>query len=268
MIVSDGAAVYEKPDFDSKVIEFAPFQTVVTISRRTFAGRDGLGLFHKVRVKGKIGYIPDTDVRLTTKELEKHEEAQKEQPKSKVVNDQPKSFAFEKDEEESGRAPIYLTRYLGLAAAQVRFTEKFEGRRLSDQMLMYGLRMTGPGTLFDGPPLDFNLWFSTESPEYYNRFSSNVHGFLLFGDIMALMPMINLDDWVVNYGFGLTWNFTRYHCQIRGEDTDSLDFRIGVDVGLGAGWRFAKHWIARADAKYYIEKSLYPGYLMSVQMEY
>jgi hypothetical protein len=272
VVVSDGAAVYEKPDFDSKVIDFVPFQTPVVISRKSYAGTEGLGLFHKVRVRGKIGYIPDTDIRVGEKEREREKVKEKEKPepaKVKAAEPKPKSMAFDKDEDDApGRAPIYLSRYLGAAVSRVKFTEKFSGHKLSDQIVMYGLRMTGPGTLFDGPPLDVNILFSLDEPSYYDIFSSGAHGFMLFGDIMALFPLVNLDNWVVSYGFGLMWNYTRYRVQIQGENTDSLDFRIGLDAGIGLGFRIGKSFVVRADAKYYYEKSQYAGYTLSLQREY
>ncbi len=275
-VISDGAAVYEKPDFDSKVIEFVPFQSVIAVSRKAFAGTDGLGLFHKTRVRGKIGYIPDTDIRVGEKEREKEQEKERERERvepskakaEKIKEDKPKSMAWDKDEEDVGKAPLYLTRFLGGAISRVNFTEKFSGRKLSDQITMYGMRMTGPGTLFDGPPLDMNVWFSMQKPKYYDVFSSNLNGFLMFGDVMAMLPIVNLDDWVLSYGLGVMWTFTKYRVQIRGENTDSLEFRIGLDLGLGLGTRIGKTWMVRGDAKYYYEKTQYLGYILSLQKEY
>jgi len=272
VVVSDGAAVYEKPDFDSKVIDFVPYNSAVTISRKSFAGTEGLGLFHKVRVRGKIGYIPDTDIRVQEKEKEPEifEPERKSEP-SKVKVDKPekiKSKAWDKDDEDPSGMPPYLTRYLGAAVARVNFTEKFSGRKLSDQLTMYGLRMTGPGTLMDGPPLDVNLWFSLDKPAYYDVFSTGINGFLLFGDVMAMLPLVSGENWVVSYGLGLMWTFTRYRVQIRGENTDSLELRIGLNGGLGIGRKLGKAYLLRADAKYYFEKTQYMGYLISLQREY
>ncbi len=275
-VVSDGAAVYEKPNFDSKVIDFLNYGSKVNVSKKAFSGVGGMGLFHKVRVKsGKIGFIPDTDIRVTDQVRERAKEVAPNKRQDDPML--PQSKAFADDEEEgpsSGRAPLYLTRYLGGALAMVDFTEKFSGKKLNDQMLMYGLRMMGPGVLFDGPPLDFNLWFSLDQPSYYNRFSSGANGFLLFGDIMAMMPLVNLDDWAVTYGLGVMWTFTKYRVQVTRagtntpENTDSLEFRVGLDVGLGVSRRIAKKYMIRADAKYYYEKTQYLGYMLSFHSEY
>ncbi len=278
-VISDGAAVYEKPDFDSKVIDFLPYSSNVEVSKRAFNGVGGLGLFHKVRVKsGKIGFIPDTDIRVVEKIREQIRESR---PSTKVDDPlqlQPKSKAWSDDEEEarssSGGAPIYLTRYLGGAVSMINYTEKFSGKKLSDNMMVFGLRMTGPGTLFDGPPLDLNIGFSMDKPEYYNRFSRGVSGFMAFGDVMAMFPMVNLDDWAVTYGLGVMWTFSKYRVQItrfgtnNPENVDTLEFRIGVDVGVGVSRRIGKNFMIRADAKYHYEKTQYMGYMLSFQRRY
>ncbi|MGE4133634.1 MAG: hypothetical protein AB7F86_18500 [Bdellovibrionales bacterium] len=270
--MADGAAVYEKADFDSRVLEYLSFQTKVTISKKAYPGVAGLGLFHKVKLSKGFGYIPDTDVRVVEKEATPPPPAA-----GPNKGGDAKSQAFNKPEEDmpTTRPPLYLARYLGLAYAQVNFTEKFSGKKLSDKIGMYGLRMMGPGTLFDGPPLDVNLWVSFDKPNYYSRFASGgPNGFLLFGDVMAMMPLVNLDNWVVSYGLGVMWTFTRYRLQVRqagtnvDENTDSLEFRIGADAGLGVGARLFKRYMLRADVKYYYEKTAYLGYLASLQMEY
>lgn len=278
MVVSDGAAVYAKPDFDSEVLDYLNYQTSVNVSKKAFSGVGGMGLFHKVRIPrtGKIGFIPDTDIRVSEKEREKIRESKpaKKEPDDPMA---PKSKAFDEDEEEAeshGKRPLYLTRYLGGALARVNFSEKFSGKKLSDQLTMYGMRMIGPGTLFDGPPLDFNLWVSFDKPDYYNRFSSGISGFLMFGDIMALMPLVNLDDWAVSYGLGVMYTFTKYRVQITRagtnvpENTDTLEFRVGLDLGLGISRRIGKSFMIRADAKYYYEKTQYLGYMLSFHREY
>lgn len=269
-IYSDGAAVYAKPDFDSNVLDYLRYQTPVFVSRKPYAGVGGMGLFHMVRYgkkSEKAGYVPDTDVRMVKKEIEKIEKGDivaKGAKKKRV------SKAWEKEEEEAlGKAPLYFTRYIGGAVAYVNFTEKFSGKALRDNMLMYGLRMTGPGTLIeDGPPLDFNFWFSIDKPDYYKRFTPDKpSGFLMFGDIMAMLPLIDTKNTIINYGLGVMWVFTKYKVRVNNRDFDSSEFRIGFDAALGVGQKFGKYMV-RADAKYYYEKTQYFGYILSFQGEY
>lgn len=268
-VVIDGAAIYQEPNFDSSVIDYVGYQANVVVSKRAYAGAGGLGLFHRIRHNGKIGYITDTDIRVS-KSSDAAEPAAPATPQPKS-----RSKAWEPEEEKFlGKAPLYLTRFLGGGLAQVNFSEKFSGRKYSDNMLMYGLRMTGPGTLFNGPPLDFNLWFSLDQPAYLSKFSnSSPTGFLLFGDVMAMLPMVDVNNWIVSYGLGLMYTFTKYRVPVRSaatgvtRDVDSLEFRIGASTGIGVGRRFGKY-LARFDAKYYIEKTSYLGLLASFQMEY
>jgi hypothetical protein len=163
---------------------------------------------------------------------------------------------------------------VGAAVSRVHFTEKFSGHKLSDQMYMYGLRMTGPGTLFDGPPLDFNLWFSAQNPHYYNVITTgSAHGFLLFGDVQAMFPLVDTDNNIVNYGMGMMWTYTHYNVPVKSPaldhttSFDSQEFRIGADLSLGYGRRIGRS-LLRGDVKYYIEKTQYAGLVLSYQMEY
>lgn len=265
-VVTDGAAVYAKPDFDSAVQDYLPYQTQANVSRKPYAGTGGLGLFHRISYRNKVGYITDTDIRVTKREAEKQITDEKKKAPSKAWS--------KEDEEALGKAPIYLTRFVGGALAMVNFTEKYSGRKLSDNMMMYGLRMTGPGVLFDGPPLELNVWFSLQKPKYFNQFASgSPSGFLLFGDLMAMLPLVNLDKTVVNYGLGVMWTYTKYSIPVRNVKTgdvgsfDSQEFRMGAALDLGIGQRFGRY-LLRGDVKYYIEKTTYPGYVLSFQMEY
>lgn len=258
--------MYSKPDFDSPVQDYLSYQTQAFVSKRPYAGTGGLGLFHRIRYKNKSGYITDTDIRVLRKETEKQVSDDKKGNPSK---------AFSSEEEKSAsKAPVYLTRYFGAAVSMVKFTEKFSGRKLSDNMLMYGLRMSGPGTLFDGPPLDFNIWFSLQKPKYFGNFSAGpATGFLLFGDLLAMFPLIDVNNTIVNYGLGLMWTYTRYAIPVRNAKNnqvgsfDSQEFRIGGVIDLGVGQRFGRY-LLRADAKYYYEKTGYLGYGLSFQAEY
>lgn len=261
VIYVDGAAVYKAPSFDSEVQDYLRYQTKVIVSREPYHGEGGMGLFHLVRYGKKRGYVPDTDVRV----------ARKEAAKVTVEAKKSKSKAWEKEEEENlGKAPIYFTRYLGAAVSMVNFSEKFQGKRFSDNMMMYGLRMTGPGTLIeDGPPLDFNLWFSIDKPGYYSKKlgSSAPTGFMMFGDVMAMLPLIDMKNTIINYGLGVMWVYTNYKVQLKSRKFDTSEFRVGLDAGLGVGQKIGKYML-RLDGKYYYEKTQYFGVILSFQGEY
>jgi len=265
-IYVDGAAIYEKPNFDSKVQDYLRYQTKVMVSKKAFRGIGGMGLFHRIRYGKKFGYVPDTDVRVAAPEAEKAQSAAPEKTGG--------SKAWEKEEQEVlGKAPLYFTRYLGGAVSMVQFTEKFSGKKYSDNMMMYGLRMSGPGTLFDGPPLDFNFWFSLDKPDYYSNFAQKPSGFLMFGDVMIQLPLIDGKNTLLTYGIGVMWVYTRYKVPVRQQSTgrqvtfDSQELRVGLDAGIGLGRKIGKTML-RLDTKYYYEKTQYFGYILSLQGEY
>lgn len=267
MIVTDGAAIYSRPDFDSQVQDYLSYQSPVVVSKRPYAGVGGLGLFHRVRYGAKMGFITDTDIRVVRKESG-------DKPGVPEDRGKPQSKAWEPEEDENlGKTPIYLSRYIGGALAMVNFAEKYSGRKFSDGLTMYGLRATGPDILFEGPPLDFNFWFSLQKPKYIRKFASgNPTGFLVFGDVMALLPLVEMGKTIVNYGLGVMLTYTKFTIPVKNKNGqtasfDSQEIRAGVDVGLGVAHRLDKI-LLRADAKYYFEKTSYPGFVISVQGEY
>lgn len=241
------------------------------MSRKAVPGTGGLGLFHHVRYKDKAGFMADTDIRIFEKESEPAPAERHTDKPAKTVTKKmhSKAFASSEDEEALRKAePLYFSRYVGGALAMVNFTEKFSGQKLHDRMTMYGLRMTGPGVLIDGPPIDFNIWLSLQKPGYYSGFTSEpVTGFLLFGDTMVLLPFVEWKNSLINYGPGIMWTYTNYKVKVKNSKFDSQEFRVGLDFGLGYAYRF-RPYAVRVDAKYYFEKTQYLGYLVSFQTEY
>lgn len=266
VVLTDGGTVYSAPDFDAPVVDYLAFKTPIVSSRKALPGQGGLGLFHRVRYKDKSGFMADTDLKILEKESagaggEKTTAGKK--PQSKRA----RSKAFGEDEEVHKREPLYFSRQAGIALALVNFTEKFSGNRLKDNILMYGLRLTGPDILLGGPPIDFNFWFSLQKPGYYQDFSRSVEGFLLFGDIMAMLPLYEGKNSLVNYGIGWMWTYTNYRVNVKSTDIDSKEFRSGLDFMLGYAHRI-NTYVIRADVKYFYEKTQYFGYLLSFQSEF
>lgn len=260
LIFNDGAAVYQKPDFDSEVVDYLDVNMSVFIARKPIRGIGGMGLFHVIRYGKKQGYIADTDVKVSKESVEVEQPRKTKKSPSKM---------WENEEQEAlGDSPLYFRRYLGGALAMVDVAEKFSGRRLSDDMMFYGMRMMGPGTLFDGPPLDFNFWFTLDKPGYYKKFSSGeANGFMLFGDVAFMLPFIESKNWLATYGLGLMWAYSSYRIPVNGVTFDSQEFKVGFDVTAGVGRKIGKY-LLRGDAKYFIERQQYFGYMLSLMGEY
>jgi len=266
-VAVDGAAVYSQPDFDSDVIDYLHQGTKVPTSTKQYAGQGGMGLFHKIRTpKGKLGYLPDTDVVLPKgTQIETPKDAPpRVNTKDRNKKDQP--LKVEKDEET--RKSVYLTRYIGGTLAMIDYTEKFMGRKEDAQTIFGGLRMTGPDILFKSPPLDFNVLVSPMAPKYLSDFANGSgSGFLLMTDLAVTMPLYEQPNGLFYYNLGILLNFSDYKVSVGAGSYDSQDLRIGVDIGLGYAYRFSSYAM-RADVRYYIEKTLYLGALLSFQAEY
>jgi hypothetical protein len=268
-VVTDGGSVYTAPDFDAKIADYLAFKTPLYITKKAIPGHGGLGLFHRVRYKSKSGFMADTDIRVTnSKETDpaSEKDAEKISPEAKKA----RSKAFHQDDEERSKStePMFYRRYVGGALAMVDFSEKFQGTKFNSEMLMYGLRATGPGIIFASLPLDFNLWFSLKAPGYYGQFpSTTAKGFLLFGDLSLTLPFYEWGHNLVYYGLGMMYTYTKFNVQIKNSFFDSQEVRLGGVFSLGYGHKFGS-FAVRADARYYYERTQYLGYLGSFQMEY
>jgi len=158
------------------------------------------------------------------------------------------------------REPVYFEKFLGPNIGIVQFTEKFDRKDLSSEVMTFGLRGSGPGLLFDGPPLDMGIAFSIEAPSYYSQFSSSdATGFFVIGDALFPFPIIASDNFALSLGVGTMFSYTRFSVQVRSSDFDSQEFRIGLAGSLSAMYRIDKIAI-KADVKYHYETTEYLGY--------
>ncbi len=273
-VVTDGGAVYTSTDFDSPVKEYLAHGTVVWLMKKSVHGRGGLGIFHKVRYKTKSGYMADTDIRILPGKggLAGAGSKAPQKTSSPPAVDAPTSMAWEREEQEEARKGpqgLFFTRYVGGALGLIQHTEKFSGKKLSSSVPMVGLRMSGPGVLFDGPPLDVNILFTPQTPGYYSRVTDqSVNGFMFLGDVMAILPFLHKKNSLFYYGLGLMWTYSSYKVSIAERQLDSQDLRIGAEFGLGYVHRLGRTMAVRLDGRYFYEKTQYFGLITSLQTEF
>lgn len=256
----EGATAFKGPDFDSQVIATLPPGLKVVISQNRIPGLSGLGAFYKVRFgkNGTIGYVADTEL---IPEFQRVGKKAKRNPVFESVEE------F-RERVQKGLEPIYMTRYLGGQLTSLAYAESFQGRKLSDSVLLYGIKATGPGVLFDGPPIDVSLVFSMKPPGYYDELArSPPSGFLVFTDASMLLPLYEKLNFLVYGGLGAMATYSKISFQTTLDTVNNTSFRVGLVGQLGAAYRHKK-WIIRADAKYYYEKHTYLGYSLSLQHEY
>ncbi|HAG91389.1 MAG TPA: hypothetical protein DCL41_05930 [Bdellovibrionales bacterium] len=274
----DGAAVYAKPDFDSEVITYLSVQEPVIASVKTFSGRGGLGLFFAVKAKGGVkGFIADTDLvdassRKPISPLLKEKETAplalppKEEKPNTIEHSIPEDLGSDGFGAEE---PLYFRRHLGGVVGRRNYNIQYQGSTYLSDLTFFGFRSTGPGTLFDGPPLDFNLAVSLDSPSYYTEFAQNKpSGFLIFSDLGLQLPFWEDPKQIVYYSLGLEVTYSRYKVQINDQFTDTSEFRFGGELGLGYGHKLFGKDLIRLDYKYHFGKFQNRSYWLSYLVEY
>ena len=264
IVAVDGAGVYQKPDFDSEVLTYLNTGEVVISSVKTFQGAGGIGLFFAIKTsKGLAGFIADTDLI----------DATSKKPMSPLMKDAESANIARKDIEKSTdpgeKEPLYFTRFLGASVGRKGYSIKHQGRTYSSDMTFFGIRSTGPGTLFDGPPLDFNLLVSLDSPEFYKEISGNSpNGFLVYTDLLLQLPAYEKDNHLFYYGFGFMATYSSYRVQTNNRFNDEKGFRLGAEIDAGYAYRVMKKHLVRLDYKYHFERFQNTSFWLSVMTEY
>lgn len=250
IVAVQGAAVYQYPNFDSKILDYLKAGTKVLASLKSRQGIGGFGAFYKVKLPNKkVGWMTDVDI------LPKYKAKPGIKDPAKEVN--PDFEDAKSIMENAGREPAYFEKYVGAQVGMVQFAEKFEGRTLSSDVLTFGLRGRGPGLLFDGPPLDASLSFSIEAPSYYDEFASGeATGFFVMGDLLFPFPFITDDNFSLTLGVGPMFAYTRFNVPVRTSEFDSQDLRLGFVGSLGVQYRIKKISLM-LDAKYNYETVQY-----------
>jgi hypothetical protein len=227
----------------------------VIASVKAFQGGGGIGLFFAIKSQAGVkGFLADTDL----------VDAENKQPISPLL----KAREAMK-EQERPKEPLYFTQFLGAAVGRKGYALKYNGKKYQSDLLFFGLRGTGPGTLFDGPPLDFNLLVSIDSPDFYKEFAQNKpNGFSVFSDVLLQLPLWENQNQIFYWAFGFMGSYSRYRVQVNNNFTDQKEFRLGGELGLGYGHRLGKKYIFRLDYKYHFEKYQNTSYWASLMAEY
>ena len=263
VVQTDGAAAYKVPNFDSPVLEYLSAGQKVRISQKLYQGIGGFGAFFKVRVGVKTyGYVADVDVAPEYK-------PQKKGPGKPTHVEKNPNFKRDPRQPPEEKLPIFFTRYIGGTFGMVNFTEKFSGRKFGSSEWMAGVRMTGPGTLAEGLPLDSAFLFNQGAPKFYKDEVSggNPSGFFILGDIFLPYPFLETEDSLLSFGLGFMATYTKFSVQIKNTIFDSQELRGGLAGQIGFSLRFDRY-ILRLEGKYYYEKTDYLGYFVTFMGRY
>lgn len=274
IVTVDGAAVYESANFDSPVMDYLDRGKSILVSKKVYPGAGGLGAFHKMRIrKGVFGYITDVDIQIKGGASRAEPEAE---PVANVDPNDPTQIQpdLEKqspDEDNSGGG-LYLTRYLGINLAQYDYTEKIAKKTASGDFTLFGVKMTGPGSLAGGFPLDLELNFAFSAPDAYDKYYKSADGFMLLGHAIFVIPFIEFKRGLIYYGAGVAGKYFKYDVVTKAfpnsSAIDAQDLVIGLAGELGFAYQIASRYALRADLRYYYEKEAYLGYALSLGTQF
>ena len=257
VVSTDGALVFVAPDPDSEAIAQLPEGQGVRVSKGTTSGPEK---FRKVRVNNRIGYILDIDVVLGEAAAAKGKTGKNKKANAK----KPKKKEHKVDTHE----PMYFCRYFGVLLGQSEFKEGINNVDSSTNFLIYGLKITGPDTLFPGPVLDFNLALHNGAPDYYGALSATPpSGFVMLIDTMVQVPFVQAQNGTVYVEAGPLLAITHFSVVNSGRAMDLSSVNVGVSTAVGAGFR-VERVAGRLEAKYMIEKQSYKALQASIQMQF
>jgi hypothetical protein len=276
VVITDEAYVYAQPDFDATILTSAHKGDRVRVSRGT-AG--AYAKFHRVRVGAVLGYISTMDVEVeggasVSEPRVKARSALARRTKSgskRGAKSGAKSAgknANETKRPKREQLPIYFTRYVGVLVGNSEFKEDTAGGAQSTRLLTYGLKVTGPDTLLQGPVTDFNLALHYGAPSYYDSFSAtSPTGFVLFADFLLLIPYLQRENFVGYFGAGPLLTLSSFKVTRGDEPLDLTTLNAGVSVSTGLGVRFDKVAL-RLEGKYLFEKKNYLAFQAALQTEF
>lgn len=253
----DGATVYRQPTFDSEILTTLPPGKTFSISAKPI---NTDGAFYKVLVKpGLTGYVGDHEIR----PLFKTANAKKEEAEAKEDKEEPRS---------KRKRPFVFTKYAGLEYAFVQFKEKTLGKERTENLDFFGVKISGPDLLIEGPiMMDVNFLFHYGAPTYYEKLTGRgTDGFAFLVDFLFQYPMPVGQNSLVYYGFGPAIRYSKFDVQVRNAGNNTItaysleDITAGAVFNLGLGFRLGSVAL-RAEGRYYWEKTQYFGATTALQ---
>jgi hypothetical protein len=256
IIITDGAQVYDKPDFDANILGRLAAGKTARVSKKKSGG---MAKFYRIKVGKVTGYIADIDVKTAESSSEKPSRATKAKRSPKQASEK------KRPEKDAPKEPLYFSRFIGLTLGTIMFKEGVSGVDSKDGLLVYGFRATGPDVLMESAVIDWSVLLHYGAPSYYDRLSSTKpSGFVLWTDALFLLPMFAKNDSMFYLGVGPLLMFSNFKVTNGGSPRDLTELNLGLSTALGWALRIDKLAL-RVEGKYFIEKRTYPGIELSLQ---
>lgn len=257
--------VYKKPSFDSRVLIVLGKGKKLYGTRKTRAGIDGLGLFHKVRLKkGVYGYILDTDIKGFVS-------------KKSLLSDKGRVSKGRKNRRRRSRVarggkasskwkglPLPYYKAFGGSLGFAGYTVEFSGSEESSQEYLVGLKLSGPGWISKALPLDFTFLGHFGGPALFENVTEDASGYFAMADLSFPFQIRKGQNWSLYGGVGLLLVYSDFDLTVAGEAQSSSSLNLGGVGTLGFAY-LAGDWVFKFEPKLYFEKTQYFGGIFSIQ---
>ncbi len=263
-VIQKAAFVYSRPDFDSLRITQIPAGQIITISKKVYKPKNLFGTFYRVYLKKpkKIkAYISEIDV---TPRFIKSGAGYIKNP---AFGQAKKKLSHITDFEAHSLSPpeetdkVFDLRLLGMSAGYGRPTYKHQASAVS--AYFFALKLTGPGLPIPNLVTDFTLAFSPSNVSL-GRIHVQKPGFMVLGDMLLKIPVINSDPFVLflSGGWMIKWK------QVLAAPVPP-SYRVGAGLAatVGASVKMNKNWIFLLENKFYydlLESRIFPLWIAGV----
>lgn len=264
VVKTDNAIVYEQTDFDSAVLMYLPAGQKIRISKTIFGS---YFKFYKVKVsESKIGYITSIDVQVQNENDAKSAVRPGGRPGTKSAAHAKGALGRAKLANQYPPVrPFMQTKYLGAFVGMLNYKENIPGVNASENLLVYGFKLTGPKTIID-LPTDLNFTLHYGAPTYYQSFSNiRPTGYVMIADLLLLFPFLEKKQSAFHFGVGPLLDYSSFQFGSASGIANSTDLSLGLAVALGFGAKLGLNWAVRGEYKIMWERANYSLYQLALQ---
>jgi len=269
-VVNEEVQVFEKPDFDSKVIATIEEGRVFDVSSQMYGGA-----FYRIRLKpGLLGYVSDADVKPLWKGGGKGSAENTEKPVSKAEEKKQKAKQAKKRPDKKKR-PFEYTQYVGFQYASIEYQEETMGDRRREPGSFFGVKLSGPDLIVEGAfPTEVNFLFHQGAPSYYERLTGkDADGWIILMDFLWESYFPQGRNSLLFLGFGPMLRYSKFNVNLTDAATNKTlgysmeDIAVGAVFNAGAAVRLGEVAL-RGELQYYWEKQPYWGAGASLQFAF
>lgn len=278
-VTGDEPYMYDKPDFDAKVVQTLQPGKIYNVSPQLQGGA-----FYRISGEGGVlGYISDADVRPLWKGAPTGEGKKEDKTEAKKKAAEPPPTPKKKPEQKAeelkrpkkDNRPFEYTQYVGIQYNQIEFTENTMGDRRKEALGFFGAKLSGPDLVIEGEiPTEVNFLFHSGAPGYYEKMTGKgADGWILLMNFLLESYFPQGKNALTFLGFGPELRYSKFTAALTDSTTGKTssysmeDIGIGAVFNMGAAVRLGRTSL-RGDIQYHWEKESYLGAGLTLQMAF